>query len=237
MFVIRMADLNIELDNRHDYVEHLCRDYIVDTRTDKIDFRVRVNDTSVKAYIAACGRPLTLPQAEAQLLYRRICEILPLYKRVLLHASLIEADGRGYLFSAPRGTGKTTHTNLWTTHFPGRATVINGDKPVIRRADDGYFWAYGTPWCGKEGLQENRCAPLTAVCFLEQHGENCIHPASVADTAARLLEATILPPDANAQDCMASLIGEIVRTIPAFTLSCRPDVEAAEVAYKFLSQI
>ena len=36
---------------------------------------------------------------------------------------------------------------------------------------------------------------------------------------------------------MAALIGATVRDIPAFTLTCRPDVEAAEVAYEFLSQV
>jgi hypothetical protein len=152
-------------------------------------------------------------------------------------------DGRGYAFSARRETGKSTHTELWQTHFAGqggaryRATVINGDKPLIRRAPDGRFWAYGTPWCGKEGKQVNRRCPLTAICFLEQGADNRVRVSNTADTAARLMEATVLPPDTEGQDRLAALIGATVRDIPALTLTCTPNIEAAEVAYEFLSQL
>lgn len=238
MLRIRVADLCVELDNRYGFVEALCRDYIAPAGTPA--FRVRVTESEVEAYVTDAGktgRPMTPPEAESHLLYRRLCEQLPAYDALLLHAAVVEMDGRGYAFSARRGVGKTTHTTLWQTHFKGRATVINGDKPIIRRAPDGRLWAYGTPWCGKEGKQVNRKTPLTALCFLEQAAENRIFPASTADTVARLLEATILPPQQALQDQMAALIGYITRTTPAHTLACRPDTAAAELAYEFLSQI
>jgi hypothetical protein len=146
-------------------------------------------------------------------------------------------EGRGYAFSARRGTGKSTHTELWQSHFKGRATVINGDKPLIRRAPDGRFWAYGTPWCGKEGKGVNRRCPLNAICFLEQGTKNHVSVTSTADAAARIMEATVLPPDTDGQDRMAALVGAAVRDIPALTITCRPDAEAVEVAYEFLSQV
>jgi hypothetical protein len=162
---------------------------------------------------------------------------MPAFGVYLLHAAVVEMDGRGYAFSAKRGTGKSTHTELWQTHFKGRATVINGDKPLIRRAPDGRFWAYGTPWCGKEGKGVNRRCPLNAICFLEQGTKNHVSVTSTADAAARIMEATVLPPDADSRDRMAALVGAAVRDIPALTLSCRPDAEAVEVAYEFLSQV
>ncbi len=235
MFCIRMAELNMELDNRYAYVEALCRDYAVSDGQPA--FRVRVNADETEAYLAVCGRPLTAPEAEAHLLYRRICERLPAYDALLLHAAVVEMDGRGYAFSARRGVGKTTHTTLWQSHFAGRATVINGDKPIIRRASDGRLWAYGTPWCGKEGKQSNRRVPLSALCFLEQAPENRMAPTGTADTVARLLEATVLPPDQALQDRMATLVGYVARITPAYTLACRPDTAAAELAYEFLSQL
>lgn len=235
MFCIRLAGITVEIDNRHNYVLEQCKDYFCADGTPA--FRVAVSNAEVLTYQASCGRPMTLSEAESHLLYRRICQRMPAYGVYLLHAAVIEMEGRGYAFSARRGVGKSTHTALWQKHFPGRATVINGDKPLIRRAPDGRFWAYGTPWCGKEGLQVNRKCPLTAICFLEQGDTNGVAVSSAADTAARLMEATILPPDPDGQDRLAALIGATVRDIPAFTLTCRPDVEAAEVAYKFLSQV
>lgn len=235
MFCIAIADLVVELDNRYAHVEQLCRDYVTSSHAPA--FRVRVTEDEIRAYRTSAGRPMTAPEAESYLLYRHICEQMPAYDAFLLHAAVVEMDGRGYVFSAPRGTGKSTHTNLWKTHFPGRATIINGDKPLVRRAADGRLWAYGTPWCGKEGHEENRKCPLTAICFLEQAAENRITPMSTSDTAARLLGATILPREPALQDRMAALIGQVVRTTPAYCLSCRPDTAAAELAYEYLSQV
>lgn len=235
MFRIRLAGVTVEIDNRHNYVYEQCAEYLCGDSAPL--FRVAVSTAEAEEYRRSCGRPLTLPEAESYLLYRRICERMPAYGVFLLHASVVEMEGRGYAFSARRGVGKSTHTALWMSHFPGRATVINGDKPLIRRAPDGRFWAYGTPWCGKEGLQVNRKCPLAAICFLEQGTTNGVTVSSLADTTARLMESTILPPDPQGQDCLTTLLGAAVRDIPAFTLTCRPDTEAAEVAYKALSQI
>lgn len=235
MFCIRLAGITVEIDNRHNFVYEQCKDYLC---TDGAPaFRVAVSQGEMEAYRIQSGRPLTLPEAESFLLYHRICERMPAFGVYLLHAAVIEMEGRGYAFSARRGVGKSTHTALWQKHFAGRAVIINGDKPLIRRAPDGRFWAYGTPWCGKEGLQVNRKCPLTAICFLEQGSENRVTVSSAADTAARLMEATRLPTDPEGQDRLAALIGATVRDVPAFTLTCRPDVEAAEVAYTFLSQV
>ncbi len=235
MFCIRLADKVVELDNRYGSVEALCQDYRC-TGESPI-FRVRVTEAEITAYMATCRRPMAAPEAESHLLYRRICERMPLYDTYLLHAAVVEMDGRGYAFSARRGGGKTTHAGLWRSHFAGRAMLINGDKPLIRSAPDGRLWVYGTPWGGKEGFQVNRKCPLSALCFLEKAPRNTIIPASSADTVARLLEATLLPPDPRAQDRMAALIGKTVRTTPAYVLACRPDVTAVETAYECLSQL
>lgn len=235
MFRIRLAGITVEIDNRHNLVFEQCKDYLCDDCAPA--FRVAVSTAETQAYQASCGRPMTLPEAESYLLYRRICERMPKYGVFLLHAAVVEMEGRGYAFSARRGTGKSTHTELWESHFKGRATVINGDKPLIRRAPDGRFWAYGTPWCGKEGRGVNRRCPLNAICFLEQGTKNHVSVTSTADAAARIMEATVLPPDADSRDRMAALVGAAVRDIPALTLSCRPDAEAVEVAYEFLSQV
>lgn len=235
MFRIRMADVTVEIDNRHNLVYEICKDYLCPTG--KAAFRVAVSEAEVRAYLENCGRPMTPSRAESHLIYRHICREMPHYGTYLLHAAVVEMEGRGYAFSARRGVGKSTHAALWASHFKGRATVINGDKPLIRRSPDGRFWAYGSPWCGKEGLQVNRKCPLTAICFLERGEQNLMRVSSVADTVTRLMEATCAPTDSVGQDQLAVLIGATVRDVPAFTLSCRPDTEAVEVAYEFLSGV
>mgnify|MGYP003335436350 CR=1 FL=1 len=85
---------------------------------------------------------------------------------MMLHASAAKYDGRVYLFSGPCGIGKTTHTKLWEKYFPG-AVVINDDKPALRR-EAGKWMVYGTPWCGKNGINSNASAPLAGICFLHR---------------------------------------------------------------------
>lgn len=236
MFCIKLCHVTVELDNRYSYVRDLCRDYLYELKKGEASaFRVAVSDKEMKDYRLSVRRPMTLPEAESYLLYRKICGEMPKYGAFLLHAAVVSLNGHGYAFSARRGVGKTTHTALWEQYFD--AEIINGDKPLLRREADGTFTAWGTPWCGKEGKQINKSVPLTAICFLEQGRTNDVIPAATADTAARILEATILPPDPARQSEMAALIGAVVRDVPAFMLTCRPDELAARVAHEALTSV
>lgn len=60
------------------------------------------------------------------------------YGGIMIHASAVAVDGKAYLFSAPCGTGKSTHTKQWQKYFGAeRAVIINDDKPVLYRNSDG----------------------------------------------------------------------------------------------------
>ncbi len=236
MFCIKLCHVIIELDNRYGYVSELCRDYQYQPKAGEVPaFRVAVSEREMNDYRLSVRRSMTSAEAESYLLYRKICGEMPKYGAFLLHAAVVSLDGRGYAFSARRGVGKTTHTALWEQYF--NAEIINGDKPLVRREADGTFTAWGTPWCGKEGKQINKAVPLTAICFLEQGKVNEISPATIADTAVRILEGTLLPPDPARQNEMAALVGAVVRDIPAFVLTCRPDELAARVALETLSSV
>ena len=85
-----------------------------------------------------------------------------------LHASAVAVDNKVVLFSAPCGTGKSTHTTLWQKYFgKDKAVIVNDDKPALRLLEDA-FYVYGTPWSGKSDLSANIKVPLQAVAFLEQ---------------------------------------------------------------------
>lgn len=236
MFRICLAGVPVEIDNRYGYVEGLCADYMCGG--DEIPaFRVSVTGAQTEAYLRTCGRPLTPPEAESALLYRQICGHMPAYDALLLHAAVLDFEGRGYAFSARRGTGKTTHIAQWQAAYGDRVTVVNGDKPLVRRQEDGHWRIYGTPWCGKEGQQTNTSVPLKALCFLEQGPVNRMVHHPEADTVVRLLEATILPPTKALQDDMATLVGMLTRDIPAFLLTCLPHISAAELACATLAAV
>lgn len=152
------------------------------------------------------------------------------YDGLMIHASAVVVDGRAYLFSAPSGTGKSTHTALWRQVFGDRAVILNDDKPAVR-LENGTFYAYGTPWSGKTDQNRNLRVPLAGVCVLARGEENRIAPYGGAAAFHDLLRQTVRPRDPAAATAMMNLLPRLIDTVPVWRMECNMDPEAARVAY------
>ena len=116
---------------------------------------------------------------------------------MLLHASAVAVDGRAYLFSGPSGMGKSTHTRLWQELLGEDAKVFNDDKPALRCLD-GVWYAYGTPWCGKDGINLNLKVPLAGICFLKRGEQNAIRTLNSKEASFELISPNcVVPVDGN----------------------------------------
>ena len=144
-------------------------------------------------------KPLQLQQMQPQL-DRNTCEYLTtgdgFYRQLigfdgmLLHASAVIMDGWAYLFSAPSGTGKSTHTALWQQIFgEERARILNDDKPALR-LENGRFYAYGTPWSGKTPCYINQRARVGGIIQLSQAHANKVRSLSLPEKYANMQSAT-----------------------------------------------
>ena len=154
---------------------------------------------------------------------------------MLIHASAVMMDGQAYLFSAPCGTGKSTHTALWQQVFgPDRARILNDDKPALR-LEGGVFYAYGTPWSGKTDLNLNERVPLAGVCMLARGEENRIEPFGGAAAIHALLEQTVRPRDLRLAGKMLELLDKLLTCVPVWKLHCNMDPQAAWVSYQAMS--
>lgn len=155
---------------------------------------------------------------------------------MMLHASAIAYRGRAYLFSGDSGVGKTTHARLWLSVFGEEAEIINDDKPALRYLD-GKWYAYGTPWCGKDGINRNRRLPLAGICFLEQGEENRICELSKQEAFARVVVQTIhkFKKEDKAR-LMFAHVNRLLADIPMFCLVNRPEAEAAVLNYTTMLQ-
>lgn len=158
------------------------------------------------------------------------------FKGMMLHASAVAMDGKGYLFSAHCGVGKSTHTGLWQSTFGEAAQVFNDDKPALRRLDDRWY-AYGTPWSGKNSINQNRKVPLAGICFLKQGQENRIRRLSMMEALPLVLAQT--PHRFKKAEGLDVLLGHVdwlVREIPIYELVNRPEPEAARLSYETMCQ-
>ena len=167
-------------------------------------------------------------------LLHHVAEALIDYDCLLLHAAVIEVDGRAYAFSAPSGTGKSTHVALWKRHFGDRARIVNGDKPFLRRID-GTWFACASPWVGKENWQTKEDVPLDAICFLEQGSTNAIRPVDEKEETDRLVFQLDPPEDPKRTEAWLNLIGKLIKEAPCSLLTCTISSDAVKLAYQTLS--
>lgn len=148
-----------------------------------------------------------------------------------LHSSAVELDGKAYLFSGRSGEGKSTHTRLWQQIFGEAAQVFNDDKPALRRMD-GRWFAYGTPWCGKDGINQNKKVPLAGICFLKQANQNSIRRLSNQEALQRILGQTVWRfRDVKRLDQLLRYLDDLVGRIPVYELENRPEPEAARLSF------
>lgn len=154
---------------------------------------------------------------------------------LLIHASVVVNDGRGYLFLGKSGTGKSTHSRLWLKYIPG-SRLLNDDNPVVR-VEGGVVRVFGSPWSGKTPCYINRNAPVGAFVKLEQASHNVISQLGMVQSFATLLSSSsTMKWDRNVYDGICNTITEVVQTVPLYKMECLPDEEAAHVCHDKVSE-
>ena len=164
---------------------------------------------------------------------RRFAEWILEKDAFLLHASLIDVEGEGVAFSAPSGTGKTTHTLLWQRLLGEDMTVINGDKPIIRFFEnEKYPIGYGTPWNGKERLGTDGKTPIKHFCLIERSDINSCEKVNPADVLDLFFKQIYLPRnDSKALLKTLILADRFLKSVTVWKIKCNMDISAAQVAY------
>ena len=160
------------------------------------------------------------------------CRNIVQYGRFFLHASAVVYEGEAYLFSAPAGTGKSTHTAFWRELFP-RSYILNDDKPVIC-PEKGQIIVWGTPFAGKTNLQVNKCVPLKGICFLKQGNENQIQQVTEDQALALILNNTWRPKSDVEMNRLLDMMEQVVSQVNVYEMSCTRELEAAQLSYRVM---
>lgn len=203
-----------------------CREYLTD-ETLLADIIIREDIYKPEKYPDYTYDQVAYMASGAQF-YRRLLK----FDGMMLHASAVAVDGRAYLFSGPSGMGKSTHTRLWQQLHGEDAKVFNDDKPALRCLD-GVWYAYGTPWCGKDGINLNLKVPLAGICFLKRGEENSIRRLNTQEASFEIISQTIRRfRSAELLDEMLQIVERLVRDIPVFELTNKPELDAARLSYQ-----
>lgn len=230
MIHVKLADNYFTLYNRYDYIKKLYRDYLskrpgIEIHLTEYDLLMENKDNG----------NWSMEYLESLAFYRKICESL-LDKNILLfHCSAIEIDGKAYLFTAPSGTGKSTHTRLWKEYFKERVTVINDDKPLLSVGEK-EIRVFGTPYGGKHGLQTNTSAPVAAIIVLHQSIRNQVTRLNSQEAYPVLLNQTYRKNESAGMIKTMDLVQRLTE-LPVYSLGCNISTEAVCLLYEELKKI
>lgn len=148
---------------------------------------------------------------------------------VLIHASLVRKEGKGYAFTAKSGTGKSTQVSNWLRFIPG-CDLMNDDNPVIRIID-GTVYIFGSPWSGKTPCYRNIKAPLAGIAQIKRDTRNHLEPLRTVEAYVTLLPScSTMKWDERVFRASNITVGKMLATVPVYNLHCLPDRESAEVA-------
>lgn len=242
-FCIRIADFVVRVHPLHAQIAWLCREYIacdvgLEVRVD-LDVRVTQDDINFERDMATEGTEWTDAYLETLAVQRAIANRLPERHRLLVHGAVIELEGRAYLFTAPSGTGKSTHIRLWRQYLGDAVRVINGDKPFVRIPEhrDELPVVYGTPWAGKEGWQCNDSAPLAGIVLLSRSepGASSIRLASAALNLDKIMRQVYFPSDAGAAALTLDLLDAMLARVPVYELVCDMSEDAVHASFEGLT--
>lgn len=228
MFYIKIADLNILIKNKYEYVELMCRDYVVPT-VSAPELVIEATDDEIAAEQTA-----SYPNGylESLAIYRKIAVKIFEYNGFLMHGVIIETDNTGIGFFAKSGVGKSTHASLWKELLRDKLTVINGDKPLVRFSG-GQAYAYGTPWAGKEGEQTNKRTPLKKICFIERSEKNECIKISASEALTKLF-SYIYTDNGKYMVKALNMVDLLLKTAEFYVIRCNMDISAAKTAYEVI---
>lgn len=237
---VKIADETFCIEYRDPAVPHWFTGFTIESRgkiplcpTDRDLEKIRANfiRTDSKRISELPKRP------PAQLEFHTIHYVMAkaLLKRgvLLVHGSAVVADGNAYLFIAPSGTGKSTHTALWKEVLGERAYIINDDKQLIRLMGDVPL-IYPTPWGMVKDDIQAKSAPLGAVIWLERGEKNEIEPIDEGKMFTQIYKASLMGENADEVAAILALQKKLLGKTKLYHIKCRADKDAAITAVNAL---
>lgn len=233
VFFIKLADKIIEVNAVYDELKTFFSDYLIDEGMP--DFTISWTEEEIlaeKDFLSEIDFPNTYLETLTAL--RKISEIFPFHERLLIHGASIAYHDKGYLFTAPSGTGKSTHICLWKKFLGKEVKIVNGDKPFVSLENNAPY-IHGTPWAGKENWQKNRSVPLNGICFLKRGLENRIQRLEPSQALTHIFQQVYLPKNPEAAALTLELTDRLLRHTPLYLLECNMSEEAVRCSFEALT--
>lgn len=233
-FKLRLADIPIRVHSQYDSLKEYCKDYVIEEEPGEIEIWIPREDVErEQENVQDAG--YTMQYLETLALLRKISEVLPERDVFLMHGAVISWRGDAYMFTAPSGTGKSTHVALWRKYLGEEVQVINGDKPFLSVSQE-EVRVYGTPWAGKERWQNNTSGTLKGICILAQAKENKIRRLDGAEALPYLLRQIHFTENTQRAGRVLDLLDQMLKMVPVWYLECDISKEAVKTSFESMTR-
>lgn len=143
-----------------------------------------------------------------------------IFDGIMLHACGVRAQGKGYVFAAESGGGKST---LGKIALGSGKHLLNDDRIIVRQVSRRPR-IFGNPWHGEICSVEGAGAGLDKIFFLKKGDTNRAVRLDPATAAVNLMSNLfILPFDRQVKRNMFHQCVELAGKVPAYEFTFYPD--------------
>ena len=233
-FTIRLAGLSVRVRLHHAENERFFEKFLTEPCADAP--LAEVTPEELAAVLPQYPEGTLPAYAECSELASRVSAALLPHGSCIFHGVAFLWRGKAWIYTAPPGTGKTTQYVLWKRRYGDEVGILNGDKPVLTFSDEGVIVS-PSPWCGKEGMQVFRSAPLGGIVYLRQARENRMLRLAPARVLQALLHQFLLPEHNSEALCQAlPLLERLLDSVPVWALANRGDEASAVLCHDVIEQ-
>ncbi|MDO4466493.1 MAG: hypothetical protein Q4C49_05730 [Bacillota bacterium] len=238
-FQIKVVNTIFHIDSINLTGESFFKDYLVTSQHSDYFLSIKEEDILYEkemGYVLdlhgkRIDRHFSKEICESLAIQRKVSQILFEKDVILLHGELIGVGNEGYILTAKSGVGKSTRALKWIENIPC-AYIVDGDKPFLSIGEE--IIGYGTPWCGKEGLNTNTSIRIKGICFLSRNKEYSIEEVGISQVFSRLLYQVHLP-DPKDTVKMIQLLNKMSQSVKFYDLQCDRSTQSAIRTYQYIS--
>ncbi len=224
----KFANKVFNIRSLYDSFSKFAKEYIT---KQKEDYVININQTDIDDWLVnhPDDKKYPLDYMETLVIHKEIAEIFADFNTYIIHGSAISVNNNGYIFIAPSGVGKSTHTRLLKEKLGNELIYINDDKPFI----DNNFNLYGSPWDGKERLSNNIKVPIKGIFVIKREILPSYKRLSPKDAIESLYQAIYITNEEQALDYIIKLS----KSLPIFEINVNMEQESIDQTIKLMETI
>ena len=221
----KFANKVFNIKSLYDSFSIFAKEYIT---SQKEDYTISINNTDVDEWLVNHPEDKDYPRSylECLVIHKMIAEVLAKFDTYIIHGSSVSYKGKGYIFLAPSGVGKSTHVSLLKKKLGNELININDDKPFI----DKDFNLYGSPWDGKERLSNTIKAPLKGIFILKRGITPSYKKLSPKEAITEVYSQIHIVDDVSSLDYVIRLCS----SVPTYVIQVNMEQESIEQTIKLM---